>query len=262
MKDIVFVQFMLFAFIPLSDSNTAEDECANSFFIVFHSDSLVGQYSNQNWTISFSAHLSRDSISSNITFQSEDYLFDTCLSYQNIIAGRRIPNIKQYIVTAGIKLAMETSCDIPFELSTIYQRFADNLYRCTQSLGVSPLRFSVMYHVSIIGTAERVCKVEHTPLCTPSPEYVYSNEQLFICREDIEYIIFGRQAFQTSENKQCNNKLGWNLEGKDTCCCGDYPGCCLFAHKFCCWHDFVCSCCQHWYCGGFCKPLPSCLKQH
>ena len=264
MNVLIVFQFLLFVSTLLPCyANFVEEECNNFVWDFSLPESLIGEYNNDNWKILFNAHLNNNNIVSNTSFQKEGYSFLTSLSYHDV-ASKRIPNIVQEIVTSGTMVAMENNCDIPVTLSSVYQTFTDALYFCTRSIGTSQLRFSVMYHVSVVGTAERVCQ-DKKPLCTSSPSYVFGNG-LFMCSEDIENIFrkeiehIDEIVFQSNEKKHCNNHLGWNLRGNDSCCCGNLPGCCLFAHKFCCWHDFACLCCQHWYCGGLCKPASSCTK--
>ena len=56
----------------------------------------------------------------------------------------------------------------------------------------------------------------------------------------------------------CFFPTGWGLMGGDTCCCGNYPGCCVYANILCCIHDNICYCCGRWYCGFQCKPGNGC----
>lgn len=43
-------------------------------------------------------------------------------------------------------------------------------------------------------------------------------------------------------------------QGSDLGCCGNYSGCCWFAHPACLWHDIDCWSCDKWYCFDGCVP--------
>lgn len=44
----------------------------------------------------------------------------------------------------------------------------------------------------------------------------------------------------------------WFGNGSDIGCCGNYSGCCWYAHTLCFYHDLECLECDHWHC------LPGC----
>ncbi len=249
-----------------------DSEESNSLYFNLSSQELSGVYDNQEWNITFSIAIGNDTVSSNTLLTYGDTSLSTELSYPNI-HDHYIPDIVDCVITSANMLAFHTNCDMPLDLSSLYDEFADALYRKTESRDIAnhSLRFAVMYHVSIVRTAKRICERKQ-PVCTRSPAYTFQN-QLLVCSEDAEEMFSNlyntylpdalvHTAIERSAPKSgCHNSLGWSLHGNDTCCCLNYPGCCVFALKFCCWHDFACSCCQHWYCGGICKPNKSCLKK-
>ena len=169
---------------------------------------------------------------------------------------------------AASKLLLNVDCDVTPKMSAIYEAFADGLYKCIQTENPSQLHFSVMYHVSVVGVAERICQgKDDAELCTVPKSYEFGVE-LFLCEEDIqELFVEGKekvnemkiQALNRNRFKRsCRFHPGTGLQGGDTCCCGNYEGCCLYAHIGCCVHDAICWCCDHWYCGWQCEKEPSC----
>ena len=247
------------------------DNESNSLYFNLSLQELSGVYDTQEWNIAFNTAISNDTVSSSTLLTYGDISLATELSYPNI-HDYYIPDIVDNVITSANTLALHTNCDMPRDLSSLYEEFADALYRKTDSCDIANhrLRFAVMYHVSVVRTAKRMCERKR-PLCTQSPAYTFQN-QLLVCSEDVEEMfsnlyntipdaLVHTVIKRTAKKSGCHNSLGWNLRGKDTCCCMNYPGCCVFALKFCCWHDFACTCCQHWYCGGLCKPNKSCLKK-
>ena len=52
---------------------------------------------------------------------------------------------------------------------------------------------------------------------------------------------------------------GKYLYGTDYGCCGNYSGCCKFAHYTCYLHDIKCKCCEpKIFCGPSCRKDSSC----
>ena len=181
------------------------------------------------------------------------------------------------IVNAAVEVAQATNCELSKDINEVYEEFAEVLYECTtSSIGTSQLRFSLMYHVPIMGSAHRICS-KSEKICTSSPTYEIDNG-LFICTEDLEelsknIIEQGQQRKEEIAAKQTKSEsritqrhvssdckkshpLGWGLHGNDVCCCGNYPGCCYFALSLCCTHDEACECCHTWWCGWQCVKSP------
>ncbi len=148
-------------------------------------------------------------------------------------------------------------------------------------MGMSQLRFSIMYHETIVASAKRICNRAET-ICTASPKYVYGNG-LFICEQDMEELFpeqmeeARRKMMEVKKRKEVTTEMSeardkrWSLlcllipvcggmEGSDWGCCGNYDGCCLYCHKLCRVHDVVCTCCMEgsWFCGPDCQPDPWC----
>ena len=252
-------------------SPLASEKCAFQLDISVP-DKINGIYEGIGQSIDFNAYIEENMIYSTTAFYNtaNEKQFDTSLSFP-FTNHREIPGMLRYVVNAAATVAHDTDCNLPPDISNVYEEFAETLYECTMSIGTSQLRFSLMYQVAVMGTAKRICSKSET-MCTPSPAYEFGNE-LFICSEDIKELFpaigeQGRQKVQEiqqrskrhfSESCQSQHPLGWGLHGGDTCCCGNYAGCCVYAHSFCCTHDNICNCCQYgWFCGWQCVPSPGC----
>ena len=147
---------------------------------------VQGEFEEGGWMISFHAVLRQDVIYSTTTLKVASSGYEeltTQLSFP-AVQDRVIPQIDKLVVEAATRVAESTACNIPDGLNQIYENLADRLYKCTEDMGRSQLRFSVMYHETIIGSAKRICSGAET-ICTPSPKYTYNNG-LFICSEDLE----------------------------------------------------------------------------
>lgn len=237
---------------------------------------MRGRYEKNDWTMSFSISLNQNTISSSTTFHntssgegSTD--IQTILSLPNT-HERQIPGMTKMIIDAAVRVAQESDCNIPGDISAYYQEFADALYKCTMGMGANQFRFSVMYHSTIIASASRLCAGAET-VCTPSPKYEFGTG-LFICGEDLEQLfpseaLEGKQKMQSvqinahhntpnRERRYDDDCFWWGLEGGDVCCCGNYGGCCWYPNVLCCIHDTVCACCDQWHCGWACQPESGC----
>ncbi len=222
---------------------------------------LTGTFYNPKGIITFKARIDGDNIYSTTSFNSKEISFDTSLSFPQTNQAH-VPRLPELIVTAAKQLSTETDCLIPPKMSELYEAFSEALYQYTKSLGASQLRFSLMYHVSIIGTSKRVCQHNNKPLCTPSPTYTLG-EELFVCVEDLEDIFPQDKEMMMPSQDELMLHSGYRqkrgcLKGSQKCCCGNYPGCCVFSHVLCCIHDRICNCCGRWYCGFQCKPANGC----
>ena len=147
---------------------------------------VQGEFEEGGWMISFHAVLRQDVIYSMTTLKVASSGYEeltTQLSFP-AVQDRVIPQIDKLVVEAATRVAESTACNIPNGLNQIYENLADRLYKCTEDMGGSQLRFSVMYHETIIGSAKRICSGAET-ICTPSPKYTYNNG-LFVCSEDLE----------------------------------------------------------------------------
>ncbi len=243
--------------------------------VVLHQDnqeSFRGEYNTQQISVTFSARVEYNDVLSFVSvtlLEKEKKHLTTSLSFPNS-ADRRIPFMDTYIVTAASELLREIGCHIPPKMSAIYEDFANGLFACIKSESPSQLRFSVMYHVSVVGVAERKCRGNDEDLCTVPKSYEFGTE-LFLCNEDMEELFveakekaneMKTQALsQTRFKRSCSFwwfPLGWGLQGTDRCCCGYYNGCCKFALHACCVHDEICKCCGNWICGWNCIQAPTC----
>ncbi len=229
---------------------------------------MRGHYDGNGWTISFTVLLNQEIIHSFTTFRntSDEHssAIEARLSFPNT-PERQIPDMKKHIIGAALQLTQETDCNIPDGINVFYQEFADALYKCTMNMGPSQFRFSVMYHETILASANRFCSGAES-ICTPSPKYE-SGTGLFICSEDLKELFpsesrQGKEKMLTIKNMTPAREKRWclllGLEGSDTCCCGNYDGCCWYAHVACCIHDLICRCCEQWHCGWACQPEPGC----
>ncbi len=242
-----------------------------------------GEFEEGEWTISFHAVLREDVIYSTTTLKnasSDNEGLVTQLAFP-ATQERVIPQIEKLVVEAAAHVVETTVCNIPDGLNQIYEDLADRLYKCTKDLGQSQLRFSVMYHETIISSAKRMCSGAES-ICTPSPEYVYNNG-LFICSEDLEEFYpekmaeakikmeeikqRGREEQALMAGEERGKRHSWwcslwplcgTLEGSDYGCCGNYGGCCWYCHPLCYVHDHICVCCDFWHCGWACQEENGC----
>ena len=228
-----------------------------------------GEYNTEQISVTFSARVESNDILSfvSVTLLEEDKHLTTSLSFPST-NDRRIPFMDTHIIMAASKLLRNVGCDVTPKMSAIYEAFADGLYKCIQTESPSQLHFSVMYHVSVVGVAERKCQgKDDVELCTVPKSYEFGME-LFLCEEDIQELFEGAKEEANKMKTQVTrfrrskwwNPFGWGLQGGDTCCCGNYEGCCWYADLICCVHDIICECCDHWFCGPQCKKEPSCYE--
>ena len=253
------------------------------------SEAMSGQYLVSGGKITFSANhdVNEGVISSVVTFQDttalESPAVTSTLSFP-FTNDRMITRMNELIIDAAMQVNEESECNLPESLNQFYEEFADSLFNCTTHMGGSQLRFSVMYHEAIIGSARRICNGAQT-ICTPAPDYDLG-DQMFMCGEDMVELFpdLTQQAkirmAKINEDKTSNienesagpigpdtrGKRGlfqtllglvacpFGFSGSSWCCCGNYDGCCYFADTLCCVHDAVCTCCSYWYCGPDCQP--------
>ena len=97
-----------------------------------------------------------------------------------------IPGIEKQIMEAALDIAQGTNCNLPDNIIDLYEEMADHLFQCTVDLGNTQIRYSLMYFVSVVGSAQRICR-EEEDICSASPKYLYG-ENVFICLEDIMYL--------------------------------------------------------------------------
>ena len=159
---------------------------------------MQGSYEGDNWEVSFRISLDKDTVNSFTIFHNtsdESFEIQTQLSFPNT-QERQIPGMTKRVVDAALQVAQETDCSIPEDINKLYQEFADALYKCVVDVGPSQFHFSVMYHGSILASANRFCAGVET-ICTPSPKYEIGTE-LFICSEDLEELF----PIEAREGKQ------------------------------------------------------------
>lgn len=139
---------------PFTGGPTPENTCT-VHISTFTPKEMRGRYDSNDWAISFSITLEKDTVSSVTTFHNtsagEEGATDirAKLSFPNT-QERQIPGMTKMIIDSALQVAQESDCNIPDEISTYYQEFADALYKCTMDMGASQFRFSVMYHSAIL----------------------------------------------------------------------------------------------------------------
>ena len=277
------IQVLSFLLLVISHCHATEAECIIAD-LQTTTETMNGQYEGNRWTISFRASHERNNISSVVTFQDStdgDIPAVTSLLSFAYSTDRKIPGMSQLVVDAAVKVSEDNDCNLPESLNQLYEEFANALFNCTTHMGFSQLRFSVMYHMSVIGSAKRICSGAKTN-CTHSPEYDLGN-QMFMCGEDMEELFpyqvqQGKNRLAKLEEDMASFEEASNeavprgkrtfigtvlgsvacLNGGDWCCCGNYAGCCWFASIGCCVHDAVCTCCRQWHCGPDCVPDSGC----
>ena len=239
------------------------------------SNEVQGRYESSDWEISFSAILQSNmiysrTIATNISVE-DDFELTIRLSFVDS-KSRTVPGIEKLVVEAAKELVEATQCNIPGKYNEVYEDLADKLNQCTMDLGPSQLRFSIMYHETIVAAALRICSGAET-ICTPSLKYVYGNG-MFICSEDLEELFpsqmeAGRREMEKIKQQSPERRISaprnkrWSfacrstgcggLEGGDWGCCGNYGGCCTRCHAACLVHDAICTCCSGWWCGWRCQ---------
>ena len=169
------------------------------------------------------------------------------------------------------------------KVESIYQDMANALAKATTQLGQSQLRFSVMYHTSIVASARRIIEGATDPddICTVDPKYIHGNT-LFMCFQDLLDLLgitqgeFENRRGQLSliqqdqqhpeENDEDRHKRAYHPccryppSGRHWGCCGNYAGRCYLAYLECWLHDCVCQCCLdgHWSCFSGCRSESYC----
>ena len=238
---------------------------------------VQGRYENNGWEVSFSASLQSNTIySRTVATNTSDDDFELTIRLSFLDSKHRtVPGIEELVVEAAKELAEATQCSIPDRFNEVYEDLADKLYQCTMELGLSQLRFSIMYHETIVASALRICSGAET-ICTPSPKYVYGNG-MFICSEDLEELFpnqmeagrvelerIKQHSLEIPTSSSASRSKRWDpvcafthschgLEGGDWGCCDNYAGCCRHCRPFCVAHDAICTCCTWWWCGPSCQ---------
>lgn len=283
------------AFLPSSENN----KCSPNLLLKELSDTQVkGEFITAEGNIEFDANIHDDGLTilSTTDFLHPKSTIHTALSFPNV-PEQKVPGM-QYIVTQAASDLMESSsCQLPSNLPSVYESFSNALFHCTDSLGYTQLRYSLMYHVSVVGSAQRLC-TDKVPVCTLSPTYDDEGE-MFMCMEvledlqqeqagpqvdamedgtsprptdvpeikpggDVAAMLMGKGTSSHPTDipygfqAQDRRKRNGCLQGSDICCCGNYSGCCYYSHWLCCAHDIVCACCDSWYCGWQCQKASFC----
>ena len=156
-------------------------------------------------------------------------------------------------VTANTFLEVEGLPPISDNIVNFYYQFADALFKQTGELGTSQLRFSLMYHSAIMGSAKRITDGAQNPndICSVSAQYYYGN-RLFVCIQDLE-------TSMSEETSSRQKRAYWPRyggrppSGRHWGCCGNYAGSCRWWADWCWVHDCVCQCCERWHCGWGCR---------
>ena len=231
---------------------------------VAQEDEIYGKYVANGWMISFHTLLRDGMVRATTTFENttvssemeKQFQFMTKLTFEDP-GGRVIPGIEKAVMEEALEVVESTKCNIPFNIIDLYEEMASNLFECTKDLKHIQIRYSVMYFVSVVGSAQRICDEEEN-VCSASPKYVYS-ESMFICQEDLMYLydhipVEEKQIHVVKRGLFCP----W-IHGSETCCCGNYDFTCLYCSAACCVHDLLCRCCRPaWFCLPGCKPERGC----
>ena len=156
-------------------------------------------------------------------------------------------------VTATVFLEEENLPPISDTIVKYYYQFADTLFKQTDELGSSQLRFSLMYHSAIMGSAKRITDGAQNPndICSVSAQYYYG-DRLFVCMQDLETAMSEETSTREKRDYWPRNG-GRPPSGRHWGCCGNYGGRCWLWSRLCWWHDCVCQCCSRWYCGWACR---------
>ena len=197
---------------------------------------------------------------------------------------RKISNMRKRILEAAreaVEVFQAQAEHFPslMDVETTYQEMADALFKATDDLELdrSQLRFILMYHSCIVGSARRISEGATEPdnICAIDPKYTYGTG-LFICTQDL-FDILGVPPESTDliernpdkeqdddetpeggtrqkrEYHPCCPPFRWPPSGRHWGCCSNYGGRCWFASIVCWYHDCLCQCCGRWYCGWRCR---------
>ena len=155
-------------------------------------------------------------------------------------------------LAATVFLEVESLPPISNTIVNYYYQFADALFKPTDELGSSQLRFSLMYHSAIMGSAKRITDGTQDPkdICSVATQYYYG-DGLFVCSQDLE-------STMSEETPNRQKRAYWPRgrrppSGRHWGCCGNYYGRCWLWGNLCWWHDCVCQCCSRWFCGWACR---------
>lgn len=276
---LVFVMLVFLAItqgnaLPTTDAGSASSICDLELQTA-DSNVVQGRYESSGWEISFHAILQSNTIYSRTVAKNvSDDDSEMAIQFSFVDSkDRTVPGMKKLVVEAAKELVETTQCSIPDRHNEVYEDLADKLNQCTMDLGTSQLRFSIMYHETIVASALRICSGAEN-ICTPSLKYVYGNG-MFIRSEDLEELFPNQmeesrremkrikqqsvetEAFQSRNRRWSSRCLHYGcggLEGSDWGCCSNYDGCCRLCHGLCLAHDAACTCCSWWWCGWRCQP--------
>ncbi|XP_062512009.1 uncharacterized protein LOC134187855 isoform X2 [Corticium candelabrum] len=168
---------------------------------------------------------------------------------------RVIPGMRNTIVAAAAntsRMLAGHAGAVCANVAELYAQLPNLLYSQTNELGRSQVRYSTMYHTSILSAAQRL-QHNASSVCTTSPEHELGIG-MFMCLEDLaeHKTPSSTTIFSNSRTKRAC------MKGSARGCCGNYSGCCIYSHWFCWVHDALCDCCGSWWCGWQCKKGKGC----
>lgn len=130
-----------------------------------------------------------------------------------------------------------------------YESIASHLYPATESLRDSPVRYALLYHVSILTQAVEKMRGRDASACD---DHLHDPSVPFHFTEDHGVSLEDDKEIATSVSALTTCALG---EGSACGCCGNYSGCCSVSSYLCYLHDQSCESCG-WWCGWQCVPGP------
>ena len=122
-----------------------------------------------------------------------------------------------------------------------------DLYPATESLRDSPVRYALLYHVSILTQAVEKMRGRDASACD---DHLHDPSVPFHFTEDHGVSLEDDKEIATSVSALTTCALG---EGSACGCCGNYSGCCSVSSYLCYLHDQSCESCG-WWCGWQCVP--------
>ena len=244
-------------------TGTPTDKQCDLDLQVSNENEIRGVFETDDVVIAFHAIKQDDEIQATTTTVNPSVADSTITVHLSLpdINGRVVPIIEKLIVQHAVELVDSTNCQIPTNLNALHEELADKLYQCTKEMGMSQLRFSIMYLETVVASAQRICNGAES-ICTASPKYIYG-EALFMCEEDLAELYpeltssdtESTQEEELLEGEKDRKAKRWSWpSGSDHGCCGNYEGPCFYWHVYCYIHDRACSRCQYWHCGPACRP--------
>ena len=263
--------FLLLAFLP---------SIANAGYLnidVLNDDIISGQYietvNGSSFTIKFETQLVRDEIVSatemQIPTQNSHHEISVLKIPTSDMEKLKVTHMYEIILQAARDTADNIrETNLPFEmnkLSAIYREIANLFDEKIRKKSRNQFYYSLLYHSTIVGSAIRILEgaTNESEMCSPFVKYQLGYTP-FVCEQDLMLLISDQ-----NENKQDNpiegQALGrskrecwpwlrlWPPSGRHWGCCGNYKGFCYFKSSLCWWHDCICQCCGHWYCGWSCR---------